>query len=125
MATRRDYRPPAHTRAAATLVEDEPSGSGTKRRKIHVDPIVRDWFLDVTDQWRRERRWGMALCVKELHGAEQQHANTLELFIKLCWLMDKFTVCADRVVNIDETFCRLLPCIRSGGASVKQAQLQG
>ena len=55
------------TRAApaaptAALVEDEPSGSGTKRRKIRVDPTVRDWFPDVMDQWRTERRWGMQQC---------------------------------------------------------------
>ena len=31
--------PPPHP----LLVEDEPSGSGPKRRKNHVDPIVRDW----------------------------------------------------------------------------------
>ena len=30
---------------AAALVEDEPSGSGSKRRRIHADPIMRDWFL--------------------------------------------------------------------------------
>ena len=40
----------------AALVEDEPRGSGTRRRKIHVDPIVREWLLDVMDQWRTERR---------------------------------------------------------------------
>ena len=50
-----------------------------------------------------------AKCVKELHSPEQQHANTHRLFIKLCWLMDKHAVSADRVVNIDETSCRLLP----------------
>ena len=142
VATRRDHRPPAH-----------------------VDPIVRDWFLDVMDRWRTVRRWGMqqclaevrrlcprmfegiapaeaslgrrtlllpadmtrlsehitwvkqllrgmrlswkkpARCVKELHSPEQQHANTHRLFIKLCWLMDKHAVSADRV---DETSCRLV-----------------
>ena len=44
---------------AAALVEDEPSGSGSKRRKVQVDPIARDWFLDILDQWRRERRWAV------------------------------------------------------------------
>ena len=186
---------------AATLVEDEPSGSGSKRRKVHVDPIARDWFLDMLDQWRRERRWdmqrclcevqrlcpgmfdginpntpfrwkrsapraetlgrrtllspadmtrlgehimrvtdvlclsaatirglvlewldaegldgrpgdtwvkrllrGMCLsskkpdkCLKELHSPEHQYANTHQLFIELCWLMDKHAVSADRV----------------------------
>ena len=37
-----------------------------------------------------------------------QEANTHRLFIKLCWLMDKHAVSADRVVNIDEMSCRLL-----------------
>ena len=50
-----------------------------------------------------------AKCLKELHSPEQQHANTHRLFIKLCLLMDKHAVSADRVVNIDETSCRLLP----------------
>ena len=52
--------------AAAALVEDEPSGSASKRRKIHVDPIARDWFLDMLDQWRRERRWDMQRCLCEV-----------------------------------------------------------
>ena len=50
------------SRAAAALVEDEPSGSVSKRRKIHLDPIARDWFLGVLDQWRTERRWDMTSC---------------------------------------------------------------
>ena len=68
-----------------------------------------------------------AMCLKELHSPEQQHANTHRLFIKLCWLMDKHAVSADRVVNIDETSCRLLPVqqIGWGRRGVKQAQLQG
>ena len=216
---------------AAALVEDEPSGSGSKRRKVQVDPIARDWFLDMLGRWRRERRWdtqrclcevqrlctgmfdgtnpntlyrwkrstaraetrgrrsmltpadttrlgehimkvtdvlclsavtirglmhewldaegldarpgewwvrqllhGMRLsfkkpakCLKELHSPALQEANTHRLFIKLCWLMDKHTVSADRVVNIDETSCRLLPVHQTGWGrrGVKQAQLQG
>ena len=39
---------------AAAPVEEEPCGSGSKRRKIHVDPIARDWCLDMLDQWRTE-----------------------------------------------------------------------
>ena len=41
--------------------------------------------------------------------------------------MNKHTVSADRVVNIDETSCRLLPVhqIGWGRRGVKQAQLQG
>ena len=53
------------TRAAA-LVEDEPSGSGSKRRKVQVDPIARDWFLDMLGQWRRERRSDMQRCLCEV-----------------------------------------------------------
>ena len=37
--------PAAPATPAAALVEDEPSSSTAKRRKVHVDPIVRDWFL--------------------------------------------------------------------------------
>ena len=41
--------------------------------------------------------------------------------------MDKHAVSADRVVNIDDTSCRLLPVhqIEKGRRGVKQAQLQG
>ena len=68
-----------------------------------------------------------AKCLKELHSPEQQEANTHGLFIKLCWLMDKHAVSADRVVNIDETSCRLLLVnqIGWGRRGVKQAQLAG
>ena len=68
-----------------------------------------------------------AKCVKELHNPALQEANTHRLFIKLCWLMDKHAVSADRVVNIDETSCRLLPVdqIGWGRRGVKQAQRQG
>ena len=217
--------------AAVAPVEDEPSGSASKRGKVHADPIARDWFLDMLDQWRSERQWDMqrclcevqrlcpgvfdginpntpyrwkrsapraaplgrrsmlttadttrlsehimrvtdvlclsavtihglvlewldaegldvrpcykwvtrllrgmrlsskklAKCLKELHSPEQQHANTHRLFIKLCWLMEKHAIGADRVVNIDETSCRLLPVHQTGWGrrGVKQAQLQG
>ena len=41
----------AHTKTpAAAPVEDEPSCSASKRRKINVNPIARDWFLDMLDQ---------------------------------------------------------------------------
>ena len=68
-----------------------------------------------------------AKCLEEIHSPEQQHANTHRLYIKLCWLMDKHAVSADRVVNIDETSCRLLPVYQVGWdhRGVKQAQLQG
>ena len=51
---------------SAAVVEDEPSGSGSKRRKVHVDPIARDWFLDMLDQWKTERRWDMRRCLCEV-----------------------------------------------------------
>ena len=51
---------------AAALVEDKPSGSGTKRRKVQVDPFVRDWFLDMSHQWKTQRRWGMQQCLCEV-----------------------------------------------------------
>ena len=70
--------------------------------------------------------WKPAKCVKELHGPEQQHANTHPLFVKLCWLMSTCGVGAHRVVNIDETSCRLLPVqqIGWGRRGVKQAPTQ-
>ena len=49
-----------------------------------------------------------AKYLKELHSPALQEVSTLRLFIKLCWLTDKHAVSADRVVNIDETSCRLL-----------------
>ena len=203
----------AHVKTpAAAPVEDGPSCSASKRRKIHVDPIAREWFLDMLDQWKTERHWDMrrclcevqrlcpgmfdgidkntpyrwkrsapragmlspadmtrlsehimrvtdvlclsavtihglvlewldaegldvqpgyawvrrlphgmrlsfkkpAKCLKELHSPALQEANTHRLFIKLCWLMDKHAVSADRVVNIDETSCRLLPVHQTG-----------
>ena len=50
----------------AALVDDEPSGSGTKRRTIHVDTTVRDLFLDISHQSRTERRWSMQQCLCEV-----------------------------------------------------------
>ena len=41
----------------AAPIEDEPSGSTAKRRKVHVDPTVRDWFFDMSHQWKTERWW--------------------------------------------------------------------
>ena len=73
VATRRPSLDRSHTkrsptvrRGAAALVEDEPSGSGTKRRKIHVDPIVRDWFFDMSHQWETQRRWDKQYCLAEV-----------------------------------------------------------
>ena len=89
---------------------------------VTIRGLVHDWLdaqgLDVRPGkwWVNQLLHGMqpAKCVKELHSPEQQHANTHGLFIGLCWLMDKHTVSADRVVNIDETSCGLLPVHRVG-----------
>ena len=67
---------------------------------------------------------GSAKCVKELHGPEQQHAQTHRLFIKLCWLMSTYRVTADRVLNIDETSCRLLPVHQIGWGHDIHGRLQ-
>ena len=61
---------------AAALVEDEPSGSTAERRKIHADRIVRDWFLDMMDQWRKERRWGDAAVLVRGAAAVLQVCST-------------------------------------------------
>ena len=75
--------PAAPAAPAAALVEDEPSGSGAKRRKIDVDPIVRDWFPDVMDQWRTEQRWGIQQRLCEvwrlcLRRDQPEHSLPLE-----------------------------------------------
>ena len=85
--------------------------------------VVLLFFLDVrpSDWWVRQLLRGMRLSfkkpgkfLKELHSPEQQHANTHRLFIKLCWLVETHAVTADRIVNIDETSCRLLPVDQTG-----------
>ena len=94
---------------------------------VTIHGLVLEWFdaeeLDVRPSymWVWELLRGMRLsfkkpakCLRELHSPEQQHANTHRLFIKLCWLMEKHVVGADRVVNIDETSCRLLPVHQTG-----------
>ena len=106
---------------------------------VTVHGLVLEWRdaegLDVRPsyKWVWELLRGMRLsykkpakCLKELHSPALQEANT-HLFIKLCWLMDKHAVRADRVVNIDETSCRLLPVHQTGWGrrGVKQAQIQG
>ena len=50
---------------AAAPVEDEPSCSASKRRKIHVNPIARDWFLDMLDQWKPS---GTGTCSGAVRG---------------------------------------------------------
>ena len=107
---------------------------------VTIRVLVHDWLdaegLDVRSgrEWVSKLLGGMRLsfkkpakCLKELHSPALQEANTHQLFIKLCWLMDKHAVSADRVVNIDETSCRLFPVHQTGWGrrGVKQAQLQG
>ena len=107
---------------------------------VTIRSLVLEWLfaegLDVRPcrSWMEGLLRGMRLsykkpakCVKELHSRGQHHANTHHLFIKLCWLMDKHAVSADRVVNIDETSCRLLPVhqIGWGRRAVKKIELQG
>ena len=102
--------------------------------------LVNEWLdaeeLDVRPSscWVKQLLRGMRLsfkkpakCLKELHSPALQEANTHRLFIKLCWLMDNHAVSADRVVNIDETSCRLVPVqlVGWGRRGVKQPQLQG
>ena len=71
--------------------------------------------------WRPGETIDRPLTLKELHSPVLQESNTHRLFIKLCWLMDKHAVSADRIINIDKTSCRLLPVHQSR----EQAQLQG
>ena len=107
---------------------------------VTIHDLVLEWLdaegLDVRPGkwWVKKLLHGMRLsdkkpakCVKELHSPALQEANTHRLFIKLCWLVDKHAVSADRVVNIDETSCRILPVhqIGWGRRGVKQAQLHG
>ena len=107
---------------------------------VTIHGLVLEWLdaegLDVhpSCDWVRQLLRGMrvsfnkpAKCLKELHSPALQEANTHRLFIKLCWLMEKHAVSADRVVNIDETSCRLLPVHQTGWGrrGTKQAQLQG
>ena len=47
------------TLSAAVCVAFAPSTSDAKRRKVHVNAVMRDWFLDVYDAWKGERRWDM------------------------------------------------------------------
>ena len=107
---------------------------------VTIHGLVLEWLdaegLDMhpSKSWEKRLLRSMRLsfkkptnCVKELHSPALQEANTHRLFIKLCRLMDKHAVTPDRVVNIDETSCRLLLVhqIGWGRRSVKQAQLQG
>ena len=104
---------------------------------VTIHGLVLEWLdaegIDVRPcyKWVTRLLRGMRLsskkpakCLKELHSPEQQEANTHRFFIKLCWLMDKHAVGADRVVNIDETSCRLLPVHQTGWSrrGVKHAQ---
>ena len=57
--------PPPPTPAAAHA-EDKPSGSAAKRRKVNVDPFVRDWFVDMSCHWKTERQRGIPQCLGEV-----------------------------------------------------------
>ena len=56
----------AQATLTAALVGVEPTGSTAKRRKVHVNYIVRDWFFDMSHQWKTERRWDMQHCLAEV-----------------------------------------------------------
>ena len=99
-------------RAAAALVEDEPSGSASKRRKIHVDPIARDWLRLCLGCSTGSTRTLPTAGNGARH--EQREANTHRLFVKLCLLMSAHAASANCVANIDETSCRLLPVHQIG-----------
>ena len=105
---------------------DDPRPGARLARRGGVDARPgREWVRRVLRGMRFSFK-KPAKCLKELHSTEQQHANTHRLFIKLCWLMDKHAVSADRVVDIDETSCRF-PVHQTGWGrrGVKQAQIQG
>ena len=95
--------------------DDQRLGALARRRGIRR-PSLR-YLGQATLAWHALELQKPAKCVKELHSPEQQHASTHRLFVKLCWLMDKHAVSADRVVNIDETSTGSCRCIRSGGAA--------
>ena len=61
--------------AATALVEDEPSGSASKRRK---DPIVRDWSLDMLDQVEDTTTMGHAAVPRDIRRGQQEHSALLE-----------------------------------------------
>ena len=137
-ARQEDFASPAHmTRLSEHIVR---VSVVLRFSAVTIRSLVHEWLdtegLDVRPgrEWVRQLLHGVSLsckkpakCVKELHNPGQQHANTHWLFIKLCWLMSTCGVSADRVVNIDETSCRLLLVHQMGWGDrgVKQAQLQG
>ena len=55
------------------------SRQSCQRRKIHVYPIVHDWFFDMLDERRTERRWSMRrrlckiwrMCPGEFNGSDR------------------------------------------------------
>ena len=94
---------------ATVLVEGEPSGCVSKRRKTHVDPIVRDWPLDMLDPWKTARRWGVQRCLGEVQrlcpgmfdGINPEHSLPLE---------------TERTTS-SSAWQETAGCIRSGGAA--------
>ena len=105
--------------------DDQEPGARMAPRRGTRRPSRRD-LSEVALTWHALELQEARQVVKEVHSHEQQHSNTQRLFIKLCWLMSTHAVSADRVVNIDETSCRLLPVHQFGWSrrGVKQAQLQ-
>ena len=47
-------------------LKTSPAAVGRSAAKSRSDPIARDWFLDLLDQWKRERRWDMQRCLCEV-----------------------------------------------------------
>ena len=128
---------PLETERAACITARQEDSRDTAQRAHHASDrgpvpqrLVHEWLdaqvLDARpgETWVKQLLRCMRLsckkpakCVKEMHSHELQHANTHLLFIKLCWLMDKHSVSADRVVNIDET--SFPPTTRAGDESVQ------
>ena len=93
--------------------DDQRLGARLARRRGTRRPPGREWVRRLLRGMRLTFK-KPAKCLKELHSPALQEANTHRLFIKLCWLLDKHAVSADRVGNVDETSCRLLPVHQIG-----------
>ena len=146
MATRTHHRPTAHRRGdrlyqhslcrpsrpsplqptpAAARVEDEPSGSTAKRRKKStLTPIYRDWFIDMSHQWRTERRWSMQQCLCQVwrlcpgmfDGTNPNTPGRWKRSAPRAAPLSRKTLLRQHApaVNIDETSHRLLPVHQTG-----------
>ena len=76
MASRSAYRETTadaiasiRTLSAGVCDEFAPSTSGATRRKVHVNAVMRDWFLNMCDAWKSERRCDMQQCMSEVREA--------------------------------------------------------